>query len=245
MNYTVAYKTLGDMTRPKTLLPYAMRVAKWNQVAILARRGKSTDIDLQVSFIKEEFRELCAALETNDRVEVVDAACDLFVVASYAMLLQAGKGSHFDSLLNYRLGFNFGNLSYNLYARPVTTSSLADILADVVALCFDLDTNLVYNLEQVLSSNDSKYPYLKDVVAIHNSEGVHRSEKEALRLECMAIEERSKSRPEGAYTGVHPVVVDEILTDGASDLSGPRVVFFDAKGKIMKPGTFVEPKIIV
>lgn len=242
MNYTAAYKTLDQMTRPKTLLPYALRVSEWNRVAMLARGGKDTDINLQVSFIKEEFEELCTALETNDCVEVVDAACDLFVVASYAMLLQAGRGSEFDNLLKFRLGFNFGDLSYNLYARPVTTSSLADILRDVVALCFELDTNLTYNMEQVLSSNDSKYPYKRDIVALHNTDGEKRSDVECLRLECLAIEERSKSRPEGAYTGVYSVLVEDLHEPA---MSGPRVVFFDAKGKIMKPGTFVEPKIIV
>lgn len=233
MNFTKAYDTLAQMTRKTDLLPYALRVAEWNNVAMKARGGKQTELDLQFSFVKEEFNELCDALEVCDKKEVIDAACDLFVVASYALLIKTGRCGQFDRAMVPQKKFSLGDLSYNIHACEITAASLEHVLSDVVALCFTLDTNLAYNMEQVLDSNDSKYPTLRQMKAIYPDQGADIDL--ILTMEAKAIEKRSKGR----YTGVVPVVSDEGATDDS------RVVFFDSNGKIMKPSTFVEPKIIV
>lgn len=232
MKFVEIYKTLDSMMKPKSLVDYAVHVIEWNRVAAVAKGGKFTPLELQHDFIIEEFEELAAALEDGDRKMVVDAACDLFVVASYAYILDYGRDSSFDAVMSYnsKNSFNLFDLSYSVYV----TKSHREILSQVVSLCYSLDMNLQYNMSQVLSSNDSKFPRLKEVTDLWPQDV---TAVEALEMESKAIEARSNGR----YTGVYFVTVKE---DNAHT-DGPRVVFFDEKGKIMKPCTFVEPEIIV
>lgn len=234
MNFGKTYETLLSMTKPKSLLEYGKRVIKWNRVAFMARGMKSTPIGLQHSFIAEEFKELLEALEAGDRKEVVDAACDLFVVASFAYHLYVGTGEKYHRAMERSENkFSIGDLSFAIHGREISEESLRDILDQVVSLCYRLDTNLDYNMNQVLHSNDTKYPYLKDMEALWPG----KSTQEALRQECKAIEERSNGR----YSKVYFRQVEESPTP---DVAGPRLVFFDGNGKIMKPSTFESPKII-
>lgn len=236
MDFGKTYQTLQSMTKPSTMLEYGLHVVRWNRVAFIARGMKSTPIELQHSFIVEEFKELVEALETDNRVEVVDAACDLFVVASYAYYLYVGRSPKYDSAMHRPTpgSFSFGDLSFAIHGMPLSEDSTREILEQVVALCYRLDINLDYNMNQVLHSNDTKYPYRRKIEKLYQGT----SSVEALRQECKAIEERSNGR----YTGVSYREVEDTPTP---DISGPRIVFFDSKGKIMKPSTFEEPKIIV
>lgn len=236
MDFGKTYQTLQSMTKPSSLLEYGNHVKEWNKVAFLARGMKSTPITLQHSFIAEEFKELMEALEAGDKVEVVDAACDLFVVASYAYHLLVGTGAQYESVMRRsdKNEFSIGALSFAIHGLPINKDSSRKIVEQVVALCYLLDTNLDYNMKQVLHSNDTKYPYRSKIEKLYPGT----SHAEALRQECKAIEDRSKGR----YTGVSYREVEDIPTP---DIAGPRIVFFDDKGKIMKPSTFEEPKIIV
>lgn len=130
--------------------------------------------------------------------------------------------------------FSIGALSFAIHGLPINKDSSRKIVEQVVALCYLLDVNLDYNMKQVLHSNDTKYPYRTKIEKLYPGT----SSAEALRQECKAIEERSNGR----YTGVSYREVEDIPTP---DIAGPRIVFFDSNGKIMKPSTFEEPKIIV
>jgi hypothetical protein len=224
------YETLLAMTKPSDLCAYAEHVIEWNHVAYRARNNVATPFDLQWGFIREEFNELVDALRVGDRIETVDAACDLFVVASYACQLKSPEYLREACTPSPTLTFTIGDLEHNLYGNmqdPVYVLKL------VTALCYRLDINLDYNMQQVLHSNDTKYPYLQDVLALWPD----KEHNEALRLECKAIEDRSNGR----YSGVRCHKVYNAKDPGSTD---PRLVFFDNNGKIMKPSTFESPKII-
>lgn len=224
------YETLLAMTKPSDLCAYAEHVVEWNHVAYRARNNVATPFDLQWGFIREEFNELVDALRVGDRIETVDAACDLFVVASYACQLKSPEYLREACTPSPTLTFTIGDLEHNLYGNmkdPVYVLKL------VTALCYRLDINLDYNMQQVLHSNDTKYPYLQDVLALWPD----KEHNEALRLECKAIEDRSNGR----YSGVRCHKVYNAKDPNSTD---PRLVFFDNKGKIMKPSTFESPKII-
>lgn len=224
------YETLLAMTKPSDLYAYAEHVIEWNHVAYRARNNVATPFGLQWGFIREEFNELVDALRVGDRIETVDAACDLFVVASYACQLKSPEYLREACTPSPTLTFTIGDLEHNLYGNmqdPVYVLKL------VTALCYRLDINLDYNMQQVLHSNDTKYPYLQDVLALWPD----KEHNEALRLECKAIEDRSNGR----YSGVRCHKVYNAKDPRSTD---PRLVFFDNNGKIMKPSTFESPKII-
>lgn len=225
------YETLLAMTKPADLCAYAEHVLEWNHVAYRARNNVATPFDLQWSFIREEFNELVDALRVGDRIETVDAACDLFVVASYACQLKSPEYLREACTPSSTMTFTIGDLEHSLYGNmrdPVYVLKL------VTALCYRLDINLDYNMRQVLHSNDSKYPDVDDILALWPD----KSRAEALRAECKAIEDRSNGR-------YHGVSFREVTTDIRNpNVRGTRLVFFDKNGKIMKPSTFVEPKII-
>lgn len=229
MNFGVTYETLLSMTKPKDLVEYGRHVAQWNHIARVARGGKATPIDLQFSFVEEEFKELVKALEEGNRIEVVDGACDLFVVSSYAFWLLESFGVHWEKAMNPDgiVQFNIGEMVELIFNTPVSVESVRAILERSVALCYRLDINLDYNMRQVLSSNDSKYPTIAQLRDVHPTLHLY-TDDELLTAECKEIEIRSKGR----YNSVTAV------------RSGDHIVFFDGKGKIMKPTTFVEPKII-
>lgn len=218
------YETLTAMTRATNLAPYAKRVVEWNDIARKAR-GSQTPLELQMTFVKEEFNELYDALRAGDRIEVVDAACDLFVVATYAGYIATAPVKQYTvsgaCMYNPDIHFSMAGLETATYSEK---PDLLSIIEQTLALCFMLDVNLKYNLEQVLSSNDSKYPQEIEVQNLHPNKDLIG----ALEQECRDIETRSNGR----YKDVTFKRVDG------------RVVFFDGNGKIMKPGTFTNPKII-
>lgn len=224
------YGTLRDAKRPTTLKEYASRVADWNNVARTAKGGKATPQDLQWSFVREEFEELLDALRKRDFVEVVDAAMDLFVVASYAGLLSDLATSKWHFAMDYdpEEEFSLVGLEQHVYSCLEGTPKMTHVhgaIKQITALIFSLDSKIDYNMTEVLSSNDSKYP---EILMLQIYHGPNKPLEEILEKECRDIEARSNGR----YTGVYSVQVED------------RVVFFDGNGKIMKPVTFKEPKII-
>lgn len=221
-----AYETLNSMLRPTSLVKYAKHVVDWNSVAASAK-GEFTPLEKQWEFVGEELEETIKALSENDRKEVIDGACDLFVVASYAYWLS----NNYSLSLTYTPDLKF---SPGKALDAFANEDYEEMLKLSTALLFGLDMQLDKNMKQVLHSNDTKYPYRSKIEKLYPGT----SSAEALRQECNAIEERSKGR----YTGVYYREVEDIPTP---DIAGPRIVFFDSNGKIMKPSTFKEPKIIV
>ncbi|YP_009859160.1 nucleotide pyrophosphohydrolase [Klebsiella phage KpS8] len=220
-----AYDTLNAMLRPTSLVKYAKHVVDWNSIAASAK-GEFTPLEKQWEFVGEELQETVTALIENDRKEVVDGACDLFVVASYAYWLSMSNNYSLSLTYNPDLKFSPGK-AFDAFANE----DYEEMLKLSTALLFSLDMQLDKNMSSVLESNDSKYPTVTEVMSLHK--GLELAD--SLEAECACIEERNNGR----YEGVHFSIVKGVL--GQED----RVVFFDKGGKIMKPGTFKKPNIIV
>lgn len=222
-----AYDTLNAMLRPTSLVKYAKHVVDWNSVAASAK-GEFTPLGKQWEFVGEELEETVTALIENDRKEVVDGACDLFVVTSYAYWLSNNYSLSSDKYLTYNPDLKF---SPGKALDAFANDDYEGMLKLSTALLFGLDMQLDKNMSSVLESNDSKYPTVTEVMSLHK--GLELAE--SLEAECACIEDRNNGR----YEGVHFSIVKGVL--GQED----RVVFFDKGGKIMKPGTFKKPNIIV
>lgn len=221
-----AYDTLNAMLRPTSLVKYAKHVVDWNSVAASAK-GEFTPLGKQWEFVGEELQETVTALIENDRKEVVDGACDLFVVASYAYWLSNNYSLSSDKYLTYNPDLKF---SPGKALDAFANDDYEGMLKLSTALLFGLDMQLHKNMHSVLESNDSKYPTLSEIQSLHKDLDLAK----ALEAECTCIEQRNGGR----YEGVHFSIVDENMKEE------PRVVFFDKGGKIMKPGTFKKPNII-
>ncbi|UYL84893.1 hypothetical protein pEaSNUABM55_00120 [Erwinia phage pEa_SNUABM_55] len=225
------YETLNDAFRPKNLHRYAEHVIKWNAVAAMARGGDLTPLDKQMGFLREEFKETVDALRAGDMVEVVDGVCDMFVVASYAHFLQASRFGAYagGNLCAYDEDTEFSILA--LERAIIFDENPAMALKQVVAFAYGLDVNLRYNIGEVLSSNDSKYPTMEQLRAAYPGLEGQLTDENLLKHEAAEIERREG----GKYTGVHAVLNEETK----------QYVFLSDGGKIVKPITFRKPKIIV
>ncbi|WNL63237.1 hypothetical protein [Citrobacter phage Tr1] len=216
----------------------AHHVVDWNAKA---RGGTIPEITQemfmsQISFVREELKEFQVAAEANDHVELLDAAADTFVVASFLSWMFFGH-THVDATLSLPMGDALPDNIYDSFMSydelNTEPQHMAMLALTVTRMARDTLVRSVYNdkkvMKEVLKSNDSKYPTRKQILAVWETKDIDF----ALAQECAAIEERNKDREEGAYTGVHATFNDK-----------QRVyVFFDDKGKIMKPSTFVKPNI--
>lgn len=191
----------------------------------------------QIGFVREELKEFEEAGKLNDHVELLDAAADVFVVASYLAWLFFGKERLQEVLLTSKVGDVFSDSIYSDFLTMEETfvdpAQMAMMSIGLTRMARDTLERSNYNgkkiLKDVLKSNDSKYPTRKQLLQVWETKDIDF----ALEQECRAIEERNKDRPEGAYTGV-VATYNELQK---------VYVFFDDKGKIMKPSTFVKPNI--
>lgn len=233
--------TLKAMTRKPTLIEQAMHVVKWNSVAVTARGGAFTPLSKQFDFLEEEYDETMKALAEGDMVEVVDGVCDMFVVASYAFWLTLkGDKTYVDEddikSLNNLCKFNPGVI-FSLVELEIAITEEREVhkaLEQVVALVHSLDINLGYNINEVLASNDSKYPTMAELRAELDKQRANiktLSDEQVLMHEAKQIE----AREGGKYSGVYAVL---------NEATG-QYVFLTDKGKIVKPITFRKPEIIV
>lgn len=216
----------------------ADQIVAWNAKA---RGGVTPEFtqemfEAQLSFVREELKEFQAAAQENDHVELLDAAADIFVVASYLAFMFFGKEG-VDKALEMPTGDVLAENIYDVIIEfdKMVENDLQFALMSLTLTRMARDTLVrsVYNekkvMREVLNSNESKYPTKKQLLVIWETKDII----EALEKECDAIEMRSKDRAEGSYTGVH-AVYNEVQK---------VYVFFDDKGKIMKPSTFVKPNI--
>ena len=216
----------------------AKHIVDWNAKA---RGGVTPEFTqemfvAQIGFVREELKEFQTAAVTNDHVELLDAAADVFVVASYLAFMFFGEEK-----VNQALSNNVGDVfPFNIYdefevmEQTFTEAvQMAMMAIGITRMARDTLVRSVYNekkvMREVLKSNDSKYPTRKQILTVWDTKDID----EALAKECAAIEERNKDREDGAYTGVHATYNE----------SQKVYVFFDEKGKIMKPSTFVKPNI--
>lgn len=218
-------KSINTYLKPVDFSPYFKRVVAWNATAREGKHDFSDDtLDLQYKLVNEEVNELEKAIDLSDKVEVLDALCDIFVVGSYFHFLQhKGELKDFSfTILNPLSGIDY--YTSLIYDFKTLENGLM-LTQDVCALLYQFDGFYTKALTEVLDSNDSKFPELSHF-------GKQKSKREAKLLEeCKAIEEKSKDREEGAYTGV------------TYRICGDKVVFLDSNGKIMKPSTFKKPNL--
>lgn len=218
----------------------AKHVVAWNNKA---RGGEEPEFthDLfvsQISFVREELKEYEEAAKINDHVELLDAAADTFVVSSYLTHMFFGEEATMKFLEN-QVGSVFSPTIYsdfdNMEALFTEPAQMAMLSAGIMNMARDTLIRSKYAdkkvMKEVLKSNDSKYPTKKQLLEVWDA--VDADIEVALAKECAAIEERNANRAEGAYTGVHAVYNEKQKV----------YVFFDDKGKIMKPSTFVKPDI--
>lgn len=216
----------------------AKHVIDWNAKA---RGGEQPEFDQamfvsQIGFVREELKEYEEAAKTNDHVELLDAAADVFVVSSYLVYMFFGEEATLKFLEN-QVGTVFTETIYtdfdNMEATFTDPVQMAVLSAGIMNLARDTLVRSVYAdkkiMKEVLDSNDSKYPTKKQLLAVWNTSDIDL----AISQECAAIEERNANRPEGAYTGVHATYNEKQKV----------YVFFDDKGKIMKWSGFVKPDI--
>ncbi len=216
----------------------AKHIVEWNAKA---RGGETPTFDqdmflAQLGFVREELKEWQDAADKNDHVELLDAAADIFVVASYLAFMFWGEEG-VEKALQTSAGDVFSLKVYDEFIIMEETFTdpvqMAMIALGLTRMARDTLVRSNYNekkvMKEVLKSNDSKYPTRKQLLTFWESKDI----EEVLIMECNAIEERNANRPEGAYTGVHAVYNEKQKV----------YTFFDDKGKIMKPSTFVKPNI--
>lgn len=216
----------------------AKHIVSWNAKA---RGGETPEFTQemfisQIGFVREELKEFQDAAQLNDHVELLDAAADVFVVASYLAFMFWGE-ERVNLMLSQNVGDVFPPNIYDEFNQIDATfteaAQMAIMILGITRMARDTLVRSVYNekkvVKEVLKSNDSKYPTRRQILAVWETKDIDF----ALEQECAAIEDRNKDRPEGAYTGVHAVYNEKQKV----------YVFFDDKGKIMKPSTFVKPDI--
>lgn len=233
---TSAYGNMSNSVRNRNFYNEAWRVVAWNATARSGEHDFSEQAKAnQFKLVKEECEELFDAAKANDRVEMLDAICDIFVVASYAVFLESKGSRGYDSLLS-RLSFREPQKSDN----HLSLLELDDYLYNqksvnyiyqwaVKALCV-FDANTMGGLLEVLSSNDSKFPRLTELVDAQREEMyLGKDGSDPIEIESQRLNEEHKGRYEG--------ITGNQINTNSSELDG-RVVFRDSNNKIMKPLTF-------
>ncbi|CAH9014599.1 putative NTP pyrophosphohydrolase-like domain [Vibrio phage 277E43-1] len=176
--------------------------------------------------VLEEAKEFKHAVETKDKVELLDAVVDTLVVGSYYLLLN---------------GENFDNLTYLEQDQPLEhyaewfikgfdNKNVEELFYLASEIFFKLQVNHEKAVDTVLESNLSKFPTMCQLENIIGD----RTPSSLIAYQCTLIESA------GRYTGVHcKKVVDseggERLTFWATHDNG------EEKLKYVKPETYTDP----
>lgn len=219
--------------KPLNFSKYFKHVVDWNATARNGQHDFSEKaMDFQLSLVEEEIEgkdELLDGYKKLDKVMVLDGLCDVFVTASYLYFQEQGDkdwNPHIEIKMPLESIDYLGQLQYSLKSLE----SGKAILKDVCALLYQFDGCVTKALDEVLASNDSKFPKvftLKDMDIFYD----HNGNETDPEVECRQIERRS----EGRYTGVSYIIVGE----GEER----RFIFKSDKGKIVKPASFFEPDL--
>ncbi len=203
------------------------RVIEWNKTA---RDGKhvfdDSTIALQKKLVKEETDELEDAIDLQDKIESLDALCDMFVVGAYWYFLQNKEMKHGGYLASTPLD----SIDYVAAAKfDIENDSSAMFMLAVTSMLLKFDGNIRDALEEVLSSNDSKFPNVENNNGL---EGMSVGDEYITPKEmCDWIENVN----EGRYTKISYKIV------GKGE--NRRYVFLDSNNKIMKPKGFFKPDL--
>lgn len=215
----------------------SQRVLQWNAIARstsieeMQKQIESSDITLQTKLLIEELKEYTEAYKVEDFVEMADACADTFVVATMLSFMYFGEEAIY-ALMTNRPGEYFADDPYETFLRAqemVGDSIGFAVLASKYAiLARDSLVRSRFNekkvLNEVLKSNESKFPKKKALLSFHETKDI----SEALEKECNWIEEnRGHEGVVWAYNSEYKVYV-----------------FKNSTGKIMKPSSFVEPNLL-
>lgn len=226
------YRKLEELSLSDNFTWAAEHVQEWNLAAAQAKGGKFTPLDLQLSFVEEEFNEVLEAIDKGDLDHLLKEACDLFVVTSYAGYLLRGTLDwknlfERDTDSKFEIGTFMHILSRAMVGEHQSTN-VAKLCRMSTALLFQLRGDVEGMMKKVLGSNDSKFATLQNLRAAH---GVPCVQVDVPLLVGLELKELT-NRFEGRYTGF---TCSEISYRGEK-----RFIFLDGKGKIMKPSSFVD-----
>lgn len=209
-------------------------VIDWNAVARgLKHSFEAADINNQTAYTHEEIKETIAGLATNNAIETLDGAADIFVTLAYKYFLMRGEfnGDFTPEVLtceeltdpafrdDYLIYAASTLLTNNLYAESVAdiqyTMELLYFMLNTIEEWYGVDMHAV--ISEVMRSNWSKFPVQDETVNYRHM--------------CHEIEVLRK-RENISY---------DIVSIGGEN----RVSFRDngGAGKIMKPPMFVHPNI--
>lgn len=215
--------------KPLDFTRYFNRVVEWNATARNGEHDFSTQaMDFQLTLVEEEAEELVEAYKDLDKVMALDALCDVFVTASY-LYFQERKGQTGELIAIPAPAASIDYATQLNYSLKGLKSG-REVLKDVCALLYQFDGCVTKALDEVLASNDSKFPKVftfQDMDIFYD----HNGNETDPEVECRQIERRS----EGRYTGVTYIIVGE-----GDDR---RFIFKSDKGKIVKPASFFEPDL--
>lgn len=236
-----AIQFFNSFNRPVSLTALSERVIQWNFIANNESfANEEANRSKQWELVEEEADELFKAASDNDAVELLDAVCDLFVVSSYGLFLDRLKG----------VGSNIREAKKELFRDSVAKETSVSIL-ELESIIYDsksvyqafrwsvdalysLSVNSIEAFNEVMDSNDSKFPTKAEFHAAAVTVGHGSNPDKHFELECRRIEEMSGGR----YKGITHKLINDPAKPGFF-----RVVFRDDSGKIMKPCTFRSPQL--
>lgn len=226
------YRKLEELSLSDNSVWAADHVREWNLAAAHAKGGKLTPLDLQLSFIEEEFNEVLEAIDEGDLDHLMKEACDLFVVTSYAgyLLRETLDWKDLferDTNNKFEIG-TFMHILSRAMAGEHQSMNVAKLCRMSTALLFQLRGDTEGMMKKVLESNDSKFATLQNLRAAHGVPPVQVDVPSLVGLELKEL----TNRFEGRYTGF---TCSEISYRGEK-----RFIFLDGKGKIMKPSSFMD-----
>lgn len=141
---------------------YIHRVIQWNDVAgKLKTQYSEEDIANQKERVLEEVEETLAAIKSNNRVEIKDGICDIFVTAAYL-----------DYMINYK-----DHSFFKRYKKTTSTMYKVEYLEPAIhkikqaieidsydkmayyifRMCESIDCDIKSDLTLVLDNNDKKF----------------------------------------------------------------------------------------
>ena len=226
------YRKLEELSLSNNFAWAADHVRDWNLAAAQAKGGKFTPLDLQLSFIEEEFNEVLEAIDEGDLDHLMKEACDLFVVTSYAgyLLRETLDWKNLferDTDSKFEIG-TFMHILSRAMVGEHQSMNIAKLCRMSTALLFQLRGDTEGMMKKVLESNDSKFATLQNLRAAHGVPPVQVDVPSLVGLELKEL----TNRFEGRYTGF---TCSEIFYRCEK-----RFIFLDGKGKIMKPSSFMD-----
>lgn len=171
----------------------------------------------QSNLTKEELKEAIVAALNGDKVELADGVIDGLVTNSNRVMILEGNTA---LLADAPMYLNHENLSLNELIGKATTAVLdedwIELLNYLEDICYEMEGDTLYNIEQVWKSNLSKFPLVEDVKSPDDV--------------------ADKITDEGRYTGVD--------YHTSKNIEGEEVYVFTATYDTKEKKAFSSPKIV-